>query len=417
MLYSTFSLRPPLPNINDDNMASTTSTSTTTQQQQSMLTTTQKTSESNNNDNRSLLRQHSCAVKSSFIFRMYFACHILRVTTETRFTAVVLLHRFIQAKNKAGSQTDYDNGEEENNEDDDNLPWIGAVCLFLACKTEEEPRRLRDVINMARMVLSENNKTNSDDDIITLNLSQPPLLNEEAYWDSKKKAIETEQMVLRWLGFDCSVSHPHRMMWMILENEIEVWRLSTQTKETKQTITDIYKPLLSTSLLDENNLRVPIPIPKKRKYDNATHVDDNGAGNVNDLYESFKHGATIQDKFLPSAFQRLNDALFYPAALKWDVVELACAALDLAADGLEEDDEDNDAIYNDTSVIRNKRKNDNTNGRFSNKSIFKKGWWKRYEVSNEAFDGCKNSLKEATSYLKTVTTTTITASTTTQMRK
>eukprot|EP00751_Fragilariopsis_kerguelensis_P027102 CAMPEP_0170868624 /NCGR_PEP_ID=MMETSP0734-20130129/23716_1 /TAXON_ID=186038 /ORGANISM="Fragilariopsis kerguelensis, Strain L26-C5" /LENGTH=421 /DNA_ID=CAMNT_0011246523 /DNA_START=18 /DNA_END=1283 /DNA_ORIENTATION=- len=408
MLYSAFSLRPPLPNINDYDMTSTTSTTTTTtHQQHSMLTTTQKISESDNIDNRSqqkrhsrMLQQYFGAIKSSFIFRMYFACHILRVTTETRFTAVVLLHRFIQAKNKARFQPDYDDGEEENNnnnEDGGDLSWIGAVCLFLACKTEEEPRRLRDVINMARMVLSEN----SDDDMLTLNLSQPPSLNEEAYWDSKKKAIETEQMVLRWLGFDCSVSHPHRAVYWILENEIEVWRLSIQTKETKQTTSNICKPKI---LLNENNLRVPIPIPKKkRKYDNATHVD--------------KHGETIQDKFLSSAFQRLNDTLFYPTALKWDVVELACAALDLAADELEEDDEDDDAIYDDTLVIRNKKTDDNNNGRIGSKSIFKKGWWKRYEVSNEAFNGCKNSLMEATSYLKTVTTSTITASTTTQVRK
>ena len=30
--------------------------------------------------------------------------------------------------------------------------WIFSACLFLACKSEEEPRRLRDVINCAHMI-------------------------------------------------------------------------------------------------------------------------------------------------------------------------------------------------------------------------------------------------------------------------
>ena len=428
MLFSTFSLRPPLPatysRINDDSRAIT----TTTQQQQLILTATQMiTSSDKNNDlrksklSRRISQRKFCTVKSSFLFRMYVACHILRLTTETRFTALVLLHRYTQAKNEVASPRYYDNDEEEKNsnvidENERNLPWIGAVCLFLACKTEEEPRRLRDVVNMARMVLSSSstlstsktkiktpslsisNKTIVDDVILSMNLSKPPSLNEEEYWDSKKKVIETEQMVLRWLGFDCSVSHPHRAIYWILEKEIEASRFR---RETQEKMSNIYEPLLSSSLLDENNLRLTIPTPKKQKYDNTSYINDNN---------NFSN--VTRNKLLPLAFRRLNDALFYPKALRWGVVELACAALDLAtyvSEVSEVNDED-DAATSNTSVIHDNEIGNHSYGSISsnNKLIFQKEWWKRYDVSNEALDGCKNSLKEATSYLKTVNDRTIT---------
>jgi hypothetical protein len=459
LLYSTFSLRPPLPSGNNNGVISASASASAS------------ASDGNNNNNKNdddklptrhkrqkiiSKKQHEqqlnyCVViNSSFIFRMYVACHILRVKTETRFTAIVLLHRYAQSKNKninnrggnnnnnnknkEGDKNDNDNDEDN----DDDWPWIGAVCLFLACKTEEEPRRLRDVINMARMVLSSSStsKDNSDNgnnknkSILNMNLLKPPSLNEEAYWDSKRKAIETESIVLRWLGFDCSVSHPHRAVYWILGKEIEVWQQllllsnsakSIQTQTTKEITT-----------LDDKNL----PIPRKPNYDNAAAAaadaaaNDSNDDNFNNNSDNNNSGSTItiqRDKLLSLAFRRLNDALFYPIALQWGIVEMACAALDLAVHRLEEEGKnDDDDTNNDTttSLIHNNKNsgddddNSQNNSSISNESFFKKEWWKRYGVSNEIFDGCKKSLKEATSYLENVSTTTTTASTvSTQVRE
>lgn len=149
----------------------------------------------------------------SFLFRMFIASHILRLGPETRFTSMVLLHRYAQSKQDAST-----NGNSNANLQSEDWPWIGAICLFLACKTEDEPRRLRDIINMVHMVLSQ--QTCRDNSVISLDMTNTPPLD-DAYWESKQKAVETEQMVLRWLGFDSFVSHPHRAVYWILEEMID----------------------------------------------------------------------------------------------------------------------------------------------------------------------------------------------------
>jgi hypothetical protein len=141
------------------------------------------------------------------LYRMYVACHVLRLGTEARFSALVFLHRFAAAIPMDQPPPEW--------------KWVAAACLFLACKSEEEPRRLRDVINLAHMLLSDNNTEPeaSSDVLYELSIrSDPPPLN-EAYWDIKKKIVETEQVVLRWLSFDVSVSHPHRAVILLLEKE------------------------------------------------------------------------------------------------------------------------------------------------------------------------------------------------------
>ena len=454
LLCSSFSLRPPLPPGNNDGVISA--------------------SNNNNHNNhkndddiqirhkrqkivsKKKQQQHdNFAIKSSFISRMYIACHILQVKTETRFTAIVLLHRYAQSKNKNSKRgnnnknevgDDNNNNEYENDDDNDNdeWPWIGAVCLFLACKTEEEPRRLRDVINMARMVLSSSsmskdidNEHNNSKNVLCMNLTTPPSLNEEAYWDSKRKAIETESIVLRWLGFDCSVSHPHRAVYWILEKEIEVWQqllLLSKSKsiqnQAQKTAKEVTTTQTSSSLLDEKNIRLTHPIPAgKQNYDNAAAADNNNHGtdnfnhsnddesfNINDNNNNGSTVTILRDKLLLFSFRRLNDALFYPTALQWGIVEMACAALDLAVHRLEEvengNNDDVDGTSNDTTTLlihNNKDSSIKNNSSISNKSFFKKEWWKRYGVCNESFDGCRDSLKEATSYLENLSTTTTTS--------
>jgi hypothetical protein len=200
------------------------------------------------------------------LYRMYVACRILRLGTEARFSALVFLHRYTAAifsanKEAVAVAVAVNKRQDKNKKKNHSMEWVAAACLFLACKGEEEPRRLRDVINLVHMILSpsvEEMKDGGCTENIVLH-DNPPDLN-EAYWDAKKRIVETEQEVLRWLAFDVSVSHPHRAAALLLEEEPD------------------------------------------------------------------------RDVLIEVAFRRLNDALFHGPALKHPVLELACAAIELAAE-------------------------------------------------------------------------------------
>jgi hypothetical protein len=206
---------------------------------------------------------------------LFVACNVLKVSVETRFTCCVLLHRYYAAC-PADQRTD-------------NVQWVVAACLFLACKTEEEPRRLRDVINCANMIQWEEEpssevtrkrprSSDSKSDHVEATSTnatgtcaiikwdpQPPSLD-ETYWEGKETIVRTEQNVLRWLAFDTTVSHPHRAVLVILQQQEIFNKISPETR------------------------------------------------------------AVLTAK----AWRRLNDALFYVAALQHGILELAAASIYLA---------------------------------------------------------------------------------------
>jgi hypothetical protein len=157
------------------------------------------------------------------------ACHVLKVSVECRFTASCLLHRFVAVQVVSIDQ--------------DEWQWITMACLFLAGKVEEEPRRLRDAINCASMItipaqvlngqetIGDSTQTHEELKTINENLgsfkkvqvqwnSSPPELD-DAYWDAKRRIVEKEQFVLRWLAFDVSVSHPHRGVAAIVDHLVD----------------------------------------------------------------------------------------------------------------------------------------------------------------------------------------------------
>src|SRR3569832_2792212 len=124
---------------------------------------------------------------------MLVACDVLRVSVDTQFTAAVLLHRYYESFNK-NLQDDSVAGwmgepaEEESSQPERSYPPdpalrdVLAACLFLACKVEEEPRRLRDVVNCAHQLAWEDDSESRDD--TTMNLiwnPQPPCLHDAAY--------------------------------------------------------------------------------------------------------------------------------------------------------------------------------------------------------------------------------------------
>jgi hypothetical protein len=131
--------------------------------------------------------------------------------------------------------------------------WIGASCLLLGMKAEEEVRRLRDIINVAHML--EFSLDELKDMMIDISVD-PPELNED-YWRAKENIVKTEQLVLRALSFDVVVCHPHRLVVLV----------------------------------------------------------------ANDL--------NLSQDSVEKAWKRLNDALFYPLALRHSALAMATAAVEL----------------------------------------------------------------------------------------
>jgi hypothetical protein len=269
---------------------------------------------------------------------LFVACHVLRLSVATRFTCCILLHRYYIAC-PIDQRTDA-------------VSWVLAACLFLACKTEEEPRRLRDVINCANMIQWEDideesssggskevtrKRPRSSDRAIGDDKSdhvqatttdtatgtcaiiqwdpQPPSLD-ETYWEGKETIVQTEQNVLRWLAFDTTVSHPHRAVLVILQQQQIFTELAPETR------------------------------------------------------------AVLTSK----AWRRLNDALFYVAALQHGILELAAASIYLAL--AEFDKETNDSA--------------------SHNLIEAKGSvTKCLGLSDDAVQATQQSLQDATESLKT----------------
>lgn len=141
-------------------------------------------------DNHVLLRP--------LLYKLWIACHILKLGHEARFASLVTLHRYYaySAGNEALA-----------------WKWIGAACIVIGCKMEETTRRLRDIINVAIML--DFSLQHSNDSTITIQ-SQPPDLN-AAYWKAKEELVSTEQAVLRVLAFEVTISHPHRLVKILLE--------------------------------------------------------------------------------------------------------------------------------------------------------------------------------------------------------
>jgi transcription initiation factor TFIIIB Brf1 subunit/transcription initiation factor TFIIB len=279
---------------------------------------------------------------------LFVACNILQVSAETRFTGGILLHRYYAACPK--------------DQRTDNVQWVVAACLFLACKTEEEPRRLRDVINCANMIQWDevkakessssgsgkgtevsrkrprsSDRASGDDQSDPIQATsttsndvgstraipviqwdpQPPSLD-ETYWEGKETIVRTEQNVLRWLAFDTTVSHPHRAVLVILQQK----QLFTQ---------------LSLS-------------PETRAV------------------------------LIAKAWRRLNDALFHVVALQHGILELAAASIYLAAAELDQETDDS-TLH---SLVK-------TQGSVT----------KRLGLSGDAVQAAQQSLRDATESLNT----------------
>lgn len=259
--------------------------------------------------------------KLVLIVRMWIAGKVLQLGMETKFTALVLLHRYWNAVDTM-----------QPSESADDWKWVAASCIVLACKAEEEPRRLRDVINVMCMLqfgtdgnsrnirqchpdntsndfnshplsvadttsISDHDATKAstalqpqssdgglnEGNFLLLEMFEDPPLLDDAYWKAKEQLIASEQRVLRWLHFDVIVSHPHRIVILLLRE------LITPTDPNNKPDQDLNDPILSCNGL------------------------------------------------VSGAWQRLNDALFYAPALAHSAMSMACVAVSLAAIALTQD--------------------------------------------------------------------------------
>jgi len=134
------------------------------------------------------------------LIKLWIACQVLELGPESCFTSLILMHRYYYHRHCV----------------DEDLKWVGASCILLGMKAEEEIRRLRDVINVTHVL-----HFGTDDKItspieIKLNF-QPPELDKN-YWSDKEKIVVTEQKVLRVLKFDINVSHPHRLVVLLVKD-------------------------------------------------------------------------------------------------------------------------------------------------------------------------------------------------------
>ena len=300
------------------------------------------------------------------IYRMLIASNTLRMDAETRFTAIVLWHRYCDAVIPT-----YDNGDAATIFlCSDDAAWAAAACLFLASKVEEEPLRLRDIINVAHMYLRDyrlsssagvvqnnhNNKGGNSSEAATAATaehsqdptsmisgeyrqqngdhlgaehlsskapmcvipvkSEPPRLDDE-YWSTKEKIVRAEQIVLRWIAFDTCVSKPHRAIPIILE-------------EGKLPITPGWHELGLSS-----------------------------------------------EGIVPLAWKCLGDVLVDSAALQHSVLELACAAIGLAIEEF--------LVSRQTKTV---------NG---GDLIKEEGehWWTQFEVDDASYSATREALRRA----------------------
>ena len=106
------------------------------------------------------------------------AAVLLRAEQAVACTGQVLLHRFYAKR----SLTKFD------------VERVAATMVFLACKLEECPRRLREVINVFHRMTCRRHHLGQE------------------YEDIKQDLIRTERHALREFGFCIHVEHPHKFV-------------------------------------------------------------------------------------------------------------------------------------------------------------------------------------------------------------
>lgn len=226
----------------------------------------------NDDNNKQTVDLVEQAVKY-LLSRIYLASQMMEIGSESRFTSIILFRRYAahfekvmhqnccqqpmqqQEQKQKGRESVYDTQPslQEMTQIKCHLGRIAAACLFLGCKAEDEPRRIRDVINLSSILDFEDHlggetsqsitEANINCDTNQSNLPKltpgqsiqtiatpavltntleireakhPPLLDEK-YWSDKEQMVSTEQQLLRMLQFDTLVCHPYRCVLIVMD--------------------------------------------------------------------------------------------------------------------------------------------------------------------------------------------------------
>ena len=171
-------------------------------------------------------------ITKSLLCRMFVSSQMMGLGSESRFTGLILFHRYIRQfhhlmevqKQGVGKQEQRQDAISEIKQIRQHLGKVAAACLFLGCKMSEEPRRIRDVINLSSVLgftsssssLEIDNETSQEELVRIEESTEPPPLDNE-YWATKDEIVSTEQLVLRMLQFDALVCHPHRCVLIVMD--------------------------------------------------------------------------------------------------------------------------------------------------------------------------------------------------------
>ncbi|XP_073700549.1 cyclin-L1-like [Garra rufa] len=109
---------------------------------------------------------------------------LLRLPQVAMATAQILFHRFFYCKSFVRHCAE----------------TVAMACLQLASKIEEEPRRVRDVLNVFHHLRHAAGHRRVS-----------PMLLDDGYISRKSDVIKAERRVLKELGFCVHVKHPHKV--------------------------------------------------------------------------------------------------------------------------------------------------------------------------------------------------------------
>merc|ERR1712136_123085 len=124
--------------------------------------------------------------------RFLFECGVkLKTKSVTSGVAAQIYHRFYEA----ASEANYD-------------PYlIAATCLYIASKQQDEPLKIRDLINVAHRTL------NRDSDVLDLS---------EEYWNYRDSIVQAELLTMRMISFKTTSPDIHLYLLMYLRT-LESW--------------------------------------------------------------------------------------------------------------------------------------------------------------------------------------------------